>query len=62
MKRHKMIETLKKIGAASAAVCLAALFFIMLAVSGHTAPENPMEDKDADAIPYVFDIVHTCYG
>ena len=49
MKRHKMIETLKKIGAASAAVCLAALFFIMLAVSGHTAPENPMEDKDADA-------------
>lgn len=49
MKRHKMKETLKKIGAASAAVCLAALFFIMLAVSGHTAPENPMEDKDADA-------------
>lgn len=49
MSRHKKGRTLKKIGAALLAVLLAALFFVLLAGFGHTAPDNPMEDKEADA-------------
>lgn len=49
MSRRKKGRTLKKIGAALLAVLLAALFFVVLAGFGHTAPDNPMKDKEADA-------------
>lgn len=49
MKHLKNREKLKKTGAALAAVCMAAVLCVLLAVSGHTAPENPMENQEADA-------------
>lgn len=49
MRQRKIGRTFKKIGAALGVVLLAALFIILLAGFGHTAPENPMEDREADA-------------
>ena len=40
---------IRKAGAAAAMLGLAVLFFTFLAGFGRTAPDNPMEDGNADA-------------
>ena len=49
MKKSKSRKKLKKIILELAGICLAVLFFVLLAGFGRTAPENPMEEGKADA-------------